>query len=105
MMNDGITMTWVLNLKPDVADLFWSDVAGGVSGTRSFPGCRRAVMYRNQADPNQIMLTSEWDSYQDYEKYSAWRAGSGRLLAGVASSELPSLLTSPSVRQFWNIQA
>jgi len=61
MMTDGITMTWVLNLKPDVANLFWSDVAGGVYGTRSFPGCRRAVMNRNQADPNQIMLTSEWD--------------------------------------------
>lgn len=104
-MTAGITMTWVLNLKPDVANLFWDDVASGVSGTRSFPGCRRAIMYRNQADTNRIMLTSEWDSYEDYEKYSAWRRASGRLIAGVAGSELPSLLTSPSVRQFWDIQA
>ena len=104
-MTDGITMTWVLHLKPEVADLFWSDVAGGVSDTRSFSGCRRAVMYRNQADPNQIMLTSDWDSYRDYEKYSAWRAESGRILAGVPVSELPSLLASPSVRQFWDVRA
>ena len=104
MMTDGIMMTWVLNLKPDAADLFWADVAAGVSGTRSFPGCRRAFLYRNQADPNQIMLTSEWDSYRDYEKYSAWRAASGRLLAGVPGSEVSSLLASPSVRQFWDVR-
>ena len=104
-MTDGITMTWVLNLKPEVADLFWSDVAAGISGTRSFPGCRRAVMYRNQADSKRIMLTSEWDSYQDYEKYSAWRAESGRHLAGVPASEVPTLLASPSVRQFWDLCA
>lgn len=104
-MNDGITMTWVLDLKPEFADLFWTDVEAGVSGTRSFPGCRRAIMYRNQADTNRIMLTSEWDSYADYEKYSAWRRASGRLIAGVPSSELPGLFSSPSTRQFWDIQA
>ena len=104
-MTDGITMTWLLELKPDVADLFWSDVAGGISGTRSFPGCRRADMYRNHADPNKILLHSEWESLQHYEKYSAWRAESGRLIAGLPSSGVPSLLARPSVRQFWNVRA
>ena len=61
-------------------------------------------MYRNQADSNRIMLTSEWDSYEDYEKYSAWRAESGRRLAGVPASEMPVLLASPSV-QFWDVRA
>ena len=102
-MNDGITMTMVLNLRPEVADRFWLDVASGIDGTRSFSGCRRAAMYRNEADPNEIMLTSEWDSHEDYKRYSAWRAASGRRLAGVPSTDLATLLLRPSEKRFWNL--
>ena len=47
---DGITMTWVLDLEPEVVNLFWFGLAARISVTRCFPECRRVVMYRNQAD-------------------------------------------------------
>jgi quinol monooxygenase YgiN len=97
-MSQGVKITFVLNLKPEVAEPVKSGFAEMLKDTRAFPGCRSVNIYQNDEDPNKIILIEEWDSRQHYEKYLAWRNEDG------AMDRMGDILTSPTKPEYWPIQ-
>lgn len=97
-MSQGVKITFVMNLKPEIADHFNQQFVAGLPETRSFPGCRSVDVYKNGDDPNKIILIEEWDSREDYGKYIAWRNRDGMIDA------MADLFTSPSSPEFWPIK-
>jgi heme-degrading monooxygenase HmoA len=72
-----MTVTFELNLKPEMTEKFISEWVSAVPGTRTFPGCLRANLYRNSTDPNKVLMSSDWASKEDYDKYIIWRKETG----------------------------
>ncbi|MDP7642977.1 MAG: putative quinol monooxygenase [Alphaproteobacteria bacterium] len=63
--------------------------------TRGYDGCIALDTYRNQDDPDVIVLIEKWRSRGQYEKYLGWRQDSGtfgRVAEGFAGA--------PSIRYF-----
>ena len=61
-MSDGVTVTFVMNLKPEVTGPLLERFAEALPATRAFPGCRSVKVFLNDEDPNKIILLEEWDS-------------------------------------------
>ena len=57
--------------------------------TRAFPGCESVALYTVDDQPDRALLLARWASIEDYEKYVAWRQGSG------AMDQLMQLLARP----------
>ena len=96
-MSQGVKITFVLNLKPEVTEQMCAGFSEMLKDTRKFPGCRSVNIYRNDEDPNKIILLEEWDSRQDYEKYLAWRNEDGAL------DKMGEVLTSITKPEYWPI--
>ena len=94
-MSQGVKITIVMNLKPEVTEQFCAGLAESLKDTRKFDGCRWVNVYRNGDDPNKIVILEEWDSRPQYEKYLAWRNESGGMAA------MADLMTSPPALDFW----
>jgi quinol monooxygenase YgiN len=94
-MSDGVTVTFVMNLKPEVMEPLLARFEEALPDTRAFPGCRSVKVFRNDEDPNKIILLEEWDSREDHEKYMAWRNEDGTMDA------LAGMFTSPTKPEYW----
>ncbi|MFT3661437.1 MAG: antibiotic biosynthesis monooxygenase family protein [Gordonia sp. (in: high G+C Gram-positive bacteria)] len=55
---------WLVKILPD---------------TRGFQGCVSVEFYRNQDDPQDLVILEKWNSRADYEAYLAWRTEEGIL--------------------------
>jgi quinol monooxygenase YgiN len=97
MMADGVKVTYVMNLKPEVAQPFCDSMPQMLPDTRAFKGCRSVNCYRNNDDPNKIILIEEWDSKADYEKYLAWRASQN------PDRNVADMMTSASAPEYWTL--
>ena len=96
-MSDSVTVTFVMNLKPEVMEPLMARFGEALPDTRAFPGCRSVKVFRNDEDPNKIILLEEWDSREDHEKYMAWRNRDGTMDA------LAGIFTTPTRPEYWPI--
>lgn len=96
-MADGVKVTYVMNLKPEVADAFCETLPKMLPDTRAFKGCRSVNFFRNHADPNKIILIEEWDAKEDYEAYLAWRASEN------PDRNISDLFSTPSAPEYWTL--
>jgi quinol monooxygenase YgiN len=94
-MSQGVKITFVLNLKPELSEQISAGFAEALKDTRAFDGCRSVNIYKNDEDPNKILLLEEWDSREHYEKYLAWRNKDG------AMDNIGAVLTSPAKPEYW----
>jgi quinol monooxygenase YgiN len=94
-MTSPVTITLVLNLKPEAAGPFCSALPNMLKDTKNFAGFRSIRIMRNKTDANQVIFIEEWSSEEDYKKYIAWRTGTG------AMDELASALVSPPKLEVW----
>jgi quinol monooxygenase YgiN len=63
--------------------------------TRAYEGCESATMHVNEDDPGGLLFVQRWRTRGHYERYIAWRRGTGDL------APLAELLERPlSVRYF-----
>lgn len=66
-------------VKPeDISDMK-SYMAEILPDTRAYDGCQRIDLYFNTEDTGGMVLVEHWDSRAHYEKYRAWRDGTGFL--------------------------
>ena len=96
-MADGVKVTYVMNLKPEVADVFCDTLPKMLPDTRAFKGCRSVNVYRNNDDANKIILIEEWDTKADYEAYLAWRASQN------PDRKTSDLFSIPSAPEYWTL--
>ena len=94
---DGVKVTYVMNLKPEVTEAFCASMPQMLPDTRAFKGCRNVNVYRSNDDANKIILIEEWDSKQDYEAYLAWRAEQN------PERKTSDLFTTPSAPEYWTL--
>jgi quinol monooxygenase YgiN len=115
-MTGKLMVNFVLNLKPELTERFCTEFVVAASQARSFPGCRKCNMYRNDTNPNRILMNSEWEGKEDYDKYIAWRAEGGKGFSWIDSLVAEYMewkagkrtgisaagwLTSPSEPEYW----
>ncbi len=96
-MADGVKVTYVMNLKPEVTDPFCAGMPQMLPDTRAFKGCRSVNCYRSNDDANKIILIEEWDSKTDYEAYLAWRASQN------PNGKTSDLFTTMSAPEYWTL--
>lgn len=83
-MNDGISITFELNLKPEVAAGFISVGQGILQETVKYPGFRNVRIVQHKEDPNRLLFIERWESESAYHNYIAARTATGEL-AGMQS--------------------
>ena len=69
-----ITVTMEMPLKPGTRDQFEPDMALALKDTATRPGFRSIRMLRPNRGEDKVMFIEEWDSYEDYKAYLAWRS-------------------------------
>jgi quinol monooxygenase YgiN len=94
-MTSPVTITLVLNLKPEATAPFCSALPNMLKETKKFAGFRSIRVMRNKTDANQVIFIEEWSSEEDYMKYIAWRTETG------AMNDLASALVSPPKMEVW----
>lgn len=91
----SVTVMVELPAQPDKADEMQSFIRAIVPDTRTFAGFEDFAMYRNQEDPQIVVLLEKWESRGNHEKYLAWRTERGDL------EKIVGLLAGPpSIRYF-----
>jgi quinol monooxygenase YgiN len=98
-MTDGVKVTYVMNLKPELTETLVQAFPAALPDTRAFAGCRNVNIYRSNHDQNKILLIEEWDSQEAYEKYLAWRKESN------GGRETSDLMTVPTGPEYWTLVA
>jgi quinol monooxygenase YgiN len=96
-MTYPVTITLVLNFKPEATAPFCASLAEMLKDTKKFSGCRSVRIMKHKTDANQVIFIEEWNSEEDYMKYIAWRTGRGEM-DGMAAA-----LASPPKMEVWPI--
>ena len=94
-MTSPVTITLVLNLKPEATGPFCSALPNMLKDTKKFAGFRSIRIMSSKTDANQVIFIEEWSSEEDYMKYIAWRTETG------AMDDLASALASPPKMDVW----
>jgi quinol monooxygenase YgiN len=94
-MTSPVTITLVLNLKPEAAGAFCAALPNMLKETKQFAGFRSIRVMRNKTHADQVIFIEEWSSEEDYMKYIAWRTETG------AMTNLASALVSPPKMEVW----
>ena len=77
-MSGPVTITLVLNLKPEATAPFCAALPDMLKDTKKFAGFCSIRIMRNKTDANQVIFIEEWRTEEDYLKYIAWRTETGR---------------------------
>jgi heme-degrading monooxygenase HmoA len=88
-MPDTVTITVLLNLKPEATAIFCAALPEMLKDTRNFPGFRSIRVLKNKADANQLIFIEEWDSEEDYGAYIAWRTERGDMDSSAGAHATP----------------
>lgn len=83
-MSDGISITFALNLKPEVATGFIGMGQGILHETAKYPGFRNVRIVQHKQEPNRLLFIERWESEGAYHNYIAARTATGEL-AGMQS--------------------
>jgi quinol monooxygenase YgiN len=94
-MTYPVTITYILNLKPEASAPFCAVIPETLKDTKKFSGFRNIRIMKNKADENQLIFIEEWDSEEDYMKYIAWRTERGEM------DNMAAALTSPPKFDVW----
>jgi quinol monooxygenase YgiN len=94
-MSSPVTITLVLNFKPEATAPFCATLPEMLKDTKKFPGCRGVRVMKHKTDANQVIFIEEWDTEEDYSKYIAWRTGRGEM-DGMATA-----LAAPPKMEVW----
>src|SRR5579864_2114746 len=94
-MPGPVTITLVLNLKPEVTGPFCSSLPEMLKDTKKFAGFRNIRIMKHKTDANQVIFIEEWNTEEDYLKYIAWRTETGSM------ASLASALASPPKMEVW----
>ena len=94
-MSSPVTITLVLNFKPEATAPFCATLPEMLKDTKKFPGCRGVRVMKHKTDANQVIFIEEWSTAEDYAKYIAWRTESGSMDA------LGSALAAPPKMDVW----
>jgi quinol monooxygenase YgiN len=87
-------------VKPESIPDLKSYMAEILPDTRAYNGCQKIDLYFNTEDKGGMILVENWDSRAHYEKYRAWRDGTGFL------DRIGVMLAGPiSLRYFERIDA
>ena len=76
-MADPVTITLLMNLKPEAADGFCKGLPEMLKDTKKFKGFRNIKIVKHKTNANQIIFIEEWDSEEDYGVYIKWRTDRG----------------------------
>lgn len=69
-----VTVTVSLELKPDKAEIFWSELLPEMqAGTKAFQGALSVRALGKLDAPSEALLVGEWESAAAFETYFAWR--------------------------------
>lgn len=78
--------------NPEDIDKLQSTFVQILPDTRGYDGCIEVQVVVNQDDPLNIILIETWETRKHYEKYLAWRVGTGAIDAlGKMLSQAPSI--------------
>ncbi len=69
--------------RPDRVDDLLDLLEQVLPGTRSFDGCKEAVVEQDLDEPTTVLLCERWISRSHFDAYKAWRSEQGDL-AGLA---------------------
>ena len=75
----SVLVTYDMNVKPENRDDLMDFMKNDLHYTRSSDGCNGLTVHANQDNPNNIVVVVDWDSREQYETYSSWRAERGDL--------------------------
>jgi quinol monooxygenase YgiN len=85
-----------VRLKTDALDESYAAVAETLSETRRFPGCVKAEVLIDSAEPAHLVVVETWESADADAAYRAWRRGDG------APVKLAAVLTAPPVLTYFS---
>jgi quinol monooxygenase YgiN len=94
-MTNPVTITLVLNFKPEATAPFCAALPEMLKDTKKFPGFQSIRIMKHKTDANQVIFIEEWNSEEDYMKYIAWRTGRGDMNA------MTTALASPPKMEVW----
>ncbi len=63
--------------KPGQVDELLALLREVLPDTRRYDGCLSLVTFRNQDEPETVLLVGEWESKGHYERYLSWREETG----------------------------
>ncbi|WP_158807854.1 putative quinol monooxygenase [Beijerinckia sp. L45] len=76
-MTDGVTIIVELNVKPEIAETFFSGVQALLEVTATHKGFRNIIAVRHKEDSNRMIFVESWDSEEDFNTYTNWRIERG----------------------------
>ena len=83
-MSEGVTVTVVWAIKPELADAFVESLRGMFPVTRTHKGFRNIRLLRSELDPSQFLLIEAWDEVQNFQDYAQFRTETGDTAALLA---------------------
>jgi quinol monooxygenase YgiN len=84
-----------LPAQPERTEEMTAFIGSIISGTREFAGCQAIGMFRNEDDPNEVVLIERWETRSAHEAYLAWRTERGDF-----PTVIEMLAGPPSIRYF-----
>jgi len=99
-MENDVTVTVSLNLKPDEADNFCNVMLPELQKqTRAFDGVKSARAVRQSENPTRLLFIDVFASRKDADAYFEWRRSTGDL------DLLATLVSEPPVIEVWTVMA
>ncbi|MGV8918077.1 MAG: putative quinol monooxygenase [Pseudomonas sp.] len=73
-MNNAITMTLKMKVKPSSQQAFLEALNVRVAETLAYPGALSMQVIRQHDDPCTVLFVEEWESIDAFNLYIAWRS-------------------------------
>lgn len=80
-MKEGVSITFDLHLRPDVATGFKAAGQSILQDTVTFAGFQHIRVVQHEADVNRLRFIERWYSLDAYHRYIAWRTETGAIEA------------------------
>ena len=80
-MQDEVTVTLEVTVRPETAEVFSQMGNEGLRATGDFPGCREVRVVRHQNDSCRFLFIERWDDEASYRNYIEWRTERGEYQA------------------------
>lgn len=75
----SVTVTVEIKSKPGEGDKLVALFKDLLPDTRKYDGCISIDLYRNQDDPDVVILVEQWESAEHHTSYRNWRQETGTM--------------------------
>ena len=75
----GVAVLLEMHIKPECVEEVKAFMKDNLNDTRTYEGCQGLDVFDNMDETGNLVIYERWDSRPHYEKYFAWRTGSGAL--------------------------